>query len=521
MNKVRKLLQNTIMMIIAINVALAFIALFRDIALAAFLGTTAQADALLLAFFIPDILGNNLLAAAIGIACVPIFTEIHIHKNKIQFNQSVKSLTLLLWLACLVLAMVSFFFREAIIEVIGKGLSPQIKEISVNLFTIMLPTLLLYPLITIGSSISNIHNSFRIPAAAPVLFNLVFLGSVIYGIVLKLPKTESVYGIAVSVTAGVVGMVLMIWGNIGRRGWVRIFRREKIKWAREELRAFFKIFLPYIAVLFAYQSVLYVEKYLASFQEPGTIAGLNYAYRISQLPLWIFVAALTTFSFPSIAKLKETRQADELKKSVSRFLKLTLVIVLPLTLTIQILRLPIITILFKGGAFDDHSIRITSGILAGYALAIIGQSIFMISIRFFMALRQMMIPMLIVIFSSTVNILADFILVRSMGAAGLGYGAALGSLCNGVLLIVFLNRKLKLDIRGKIRDLARIALANVPVAVLALLAILWWHSGMMQGSTLLKLTYGVVVFAACAIAYMAGLHYFKVYMLRVKKAEQL
>ena len=514
MKKFGRIFKNTIVVIIALNIALAIIALVRDIALASFLGTTAHADALLLAFFIPDVLGNNLLAAAIGITCVPIFTEVYINKSRQRFNQSVKSITIVLWLMCLVITLLAFLFRGEIIEMIGKGLSPEMKGIAVDLFAVMLPTMLLFPLITIGSSISNIYNSFKIPAFAPILFNLAFLGGIVVCMMLGVPRDEAVYTIAFSITAGVLAMMLLVWANVERKGWVRFFNKEKVVWMSEELKSFFKIFTPYATVLFAYQSVLYIEKYLASLLEVGTIAGLNYAYRISQIPLWIFVAALTTFSFPSISKLKETNQHDELKKSVIKFLKLTLVIILPLTIVIQTLRQPIISILFRGGEFDDRSIGITSGILAGYAVAIIGQSIFMISIRFFMAIRRMTIPMLIVIFSSVVNIAADFVLVQYFGSAGLGYGAAIGSVCNGILLIVFLNRTLKLTIQKKYGSFARIAIANLPIIALVIVFRRIWDFVAPHNNTGLNLAYGGTVFIVCAAAYVAGLQYLKIYDIK-------
>ncbi|MHB1485134.1 MAG: murein biosynthesis integral membrane protein MurJ [Saccharofermentanales bacterium] len=509
-----KISKNTIIMIITFNIILAAIALIRDVALASFLGTSAHADAILLAFFIPDIIGNNLFAAAIGITCVPVFTEIYINKSRQRFNQSVKSITLVLWLMCLILTIISFVFREVIIEAIGKGMTPQMKAISVDLFTIMLPTMLIFPLVTIGSSISNINNNFKIPAFAPVLFNLAFLSGIIGCFVFNIQKDKAVYGIAYSITAGVFLMFILIWANIKKRGWVKFFNKEKILWVSSEMQSFFKMFAPYAMVLFAYQGVLYVEKYLASMLETGTIAGLNYAYRISQIPLWIFVAALTTFSFPSISKLNETKQHDELKRSVLKFLKLTLVIILPLTIIIQILRVPIISILFRGGEFDADSINITAGILSGYALAIIGQSIFMISIRFFMAIRHMKIPMLVVVFSSVVNIISDFILVKFYGSAGLGYGAAIGSVCNGTLLLIFLNRKLELNIMKKARKLGEIAAANLSVIIIVLIFSKIWMWVDMQHKTYLNLTFGAVVFIACISAYLASLQYLKIYEIR-------
>jgi peptidoglycan biosynthesis protein MviN/MurJ (putative lipid II flippase) len=195
---------------------------------------------------------------------------------------------------------------------------------------------------------------------------------------------------------------------------------------------------------------------------------------------------------------------------------MTFIIILPLAIVIQMLRLPIISILFRGGAFDEHSISITSDILSGYALAIIGQSIFMISLRFFMAIRKILIPMMIVLFSSVVNIAADYLLVSVYGAAGLGVGAAVGSICNGVLLIIFLNRELELHILKKAAVMARILAASLPVVVLVILFQKLWEWVDPRRNTLLNLSYGIVVFAVCVLVYLLSLKVWKVYDIRRK-----
>lgn len=494
-----------------LNIMLAGVALLRDIGLAALLGTSPEADAFFLAHFIPDFFGNNLLALSVGISCIPLFTSMYVRKNHEEFSRSVAGLTLYVWLGCLVIAIAGFVFRTDIIGFIGRGMAPEIQNMSTNLFAIILPIVLIYPLVTIGSSVSNIRNSFKIPAFAPVLFNLVFIIGICISFILGASGERASYIVAISVTAGVFTMFVLIWGSIWLRGKLDIGAFLKFKISGKEIKEFFSIFAPHTAILLAYQSVLYVERYVASTLGEGNISGLNYAFRISQIPAWVFIAAISTFSLPAVSKLREEGRNRELKTGVLKFLKLTFVIVLPMTVLIHTLREPMITVLFRGGAFDETSIGITSGILAGYSLAIIGQGIFMIGIRLFVALRIMFVPMVIVMFSSFVNIAAVFSFTRRLGAPGIGYAAALGSVCNGILLIGFICKKMDLQINKKAVKALKIVLANLPIIVFALGFKTLWDMITDKGNLFIQIGYAGIVTAVCSGIYLAMLYTLNIY----------
>ncbi|HET6872195.1 MAG TPA: hypothetical protein VFH42_04320, partial [Sporolactobacillaceae bacterium] len=62
--------------LILMNLMLAISAFFKDVAFAHYFGTSSTADAYTLGFFIPDMIGNNLIAAALGVACIPIFSRL-------------------------------------------------------------------------------------------------------------------------------------------------------------------------------------------------------------------------------------------------------------------------------------------------------------------------------------------------------------------------------------------------------------------------------------------------------------
>ena len=110
----------TIPVLAVVNLVLAGVALIKDMVLASFMGTTSSADAFMLAFYIPDIIGNTLLAASVGIACIPVFTNASIKEEKRQsslgetqtnLSQTVANIFHTVLWGCLILVVLFLVFR--------------------------------------------------------------------------------------------------------------------------------------------------------------------------------------------------------------------------------------------------------------------------------------------------------------------------------------------------------------------------------------------------------------------------
>lgn len=501
---------NTISLIILMNILLAGVALIRDIFLAVAIGTTAEADAFILAFSIPDLIGNNLIAVSVGVACVPLLTDILILKGEKDFSRSLSSIMISVLGFCFVLFSFALIFRNGIMGIVGGGLSGGILDLAVRAFAIMLPIVFIYPLFTIGSSVLHIKSHFGIPAVAPVIFNVFYLSGIIAGFLMYEEKEKISIIISISVVVGVSAMAIIVWGKIFIKKLITFPQTFKGLFNKDELSKYFKMLFPYFAVLLAYQTVLYSERYLASTLETGAISGLNYAYRIAQMPTWIFVAAVGTFSLPTLSRLKGENNHDEHRKTVLSHLILTFIVALPFTAFIYILRVPIVQTLLSRGAFDEASVNITSGILGGYSLAILGLGVFSISIRFFLSMKYIVYPTIAVMLSSALNIGANFVLTKHIGSAGLGVGAAIGGMVNVILLIFLLNRKLDGIIKEEGREFFKILLCAVILIPELYVFKFFWEYSYIQQNGFTRLIYMIFVFIICVVIYFLALKIMKV-----------
>ena len=530
--------KNVISALILINMLLAVTALLKDVFLASYLGTTSNADALTLALFVPDTLGNLLFAASINMSCVPVFSMLFVNYKLDRLKKCFKNINVVVIIISLFMSGLLFVFRQAIMGSLGNSLSPQIIKTYVQLFSIILPIIIFYPLLYAGVSIMQVYGKFIIPAWAPVLYNGMFLSSIFCMYILKIPSTKGVYIIALAITLGVIGMFIMILQAVSKLNISFFDLGSKsinlLKLPRNEindLRAILKIFLPYLLIIISTQTVFFFERFIASGQGVGSVAALSYAFRLAQFPIWVFVAAISTVILPSMSKLNGKGQAEELRKKIIKAFKTVLLFSIPMTTILYILRIPIITILFERGAFDSNSLNITADILQGYALAIIGQSLWAVCLRYFMAVGKTGLPLLSCVCAVIINIILDFYLTSKIGLSGLGYGAAIGATINaGIMLVgVMCNvdtskkynllQKVILNIRIYLQPFCRIIISNFPLLLLTLLFSRLWQTVLNISCFYRYWVYVLIVVMSCSIVYWFSLQYCKVIIRGGKKSE--
>ncbi|MCR4440814.1 MAG: lipid II flippase MurJ [Peptococcaceae bacterium] len=502
--------------IIMINILLSMVAVTRDIALASYLGTTLYADVFLLAFFLPDMVGMNLLSASIVASCVPLYSQIHARNKGLMGLCAAYTTAFLLLISLFVFGLFDIF-RVNIIDVLGSGLSPEAKHLCLDFFAIFLPIIVFAPAAAAGNSLLQAHGRFVVSAFAPVLYNGVYLAGILAMVFLKMPAARGVYVVAYFIVIAVLSMSVLTWGGLFFKGKIKfpavaVFRSffDNRAAILEGMRQVLSAFVPYLLILLAAQSVLFSERYLASYLEVGAIAGLNYAYRLAQFPVWVFVAAVGMVILPSMSRSKGLGDTSEFRATFASAFWLVIIVSLPLSIILHVLRVPIVSILLQRGAFGHDSLAITSGILAGYSLAVAGLATEYICHRVCLAMGRMLLPLLTTSLAASTSIALNFFLVNRLGSAGLGYGLAVGATLDAAVLLLALKKRLGLSFKNGMSKVARVLGANLIVLVIALICAYAWNFWPQESGFLVRALYAVLVVLLAGIGYLSGLRYFKI-----------
>ncbi len=437
-------------LLIVMNLALSVCAFFKDVAFAHYFGTSGTADAYSLGFFIPDMIGNNLLASALGVTCIPIFSRLLIRTNKSVFINVVKRLSLFIFLFTVGLTIVLALGSHLIIEWYGRHLPDATEHQTLLLYREMLPIVVVIPLTFIGVAALQTEKKFKAPAVAPVVYHLFLLISLIVMAMVGITSKRGglFYG-GLTTLAAIIYMGL-VWGALFRnwRTVPKVFIKRTRKQAKiaPYLRAISRDLVPYLVILLFTQALLFIERYFASSLESGTLAALNYAYRLVEFPITVFVAAVTTVLLPDFSRDLSANRYNSVMKQMKIALLITVILTGLASLGLFVLRQPIVALLFERGAFDAHSVKQTVTVLTGYSFAIVGQSVSLLGLRYFIASRKMSFPLVAYLIGMLTSILIDCFFVPRVGAIALGFAGSIGATLTAVLFLIGVsieNRNLK------------------------------------------------------------------------------
>lgn len=424
----------TIQLLIFFNLLLALLSFIKDVVFASYFGTTEIADSISIAFFVPDTLGNNLIGAAIGVSSIPVLTRLAIKENHNLYYKTIQKLIGLLLGATLLLCVLLIFLSEPLFELFQFNLGnfSFIKQY----FIFMLPIICLAPFWLMGSSILQASNQYIIPAITPIVFNFILLVSLLCCQWLGVSQIQGGNIYSISITISTLFVCLLTWYVVRRRQKVS-WKLDKniLKYDFQEVKKVLYTFIAYFWILFFYQVSLLMERVIASSLDTGTIAALTYAYRISQFPLWVFIAAINTFILPTISFYIETKDFYLLKRDLHKSFLLVIGCSGFLSVILVLFSYPILTLFLSRGAFTADSVSLTSGILKGYALSITGQSLFVFCTRYFVAESKMKVPFTIGFFGSCLNIFLLYFFVPRLGANGIGYAVAISATISGLWIL--------------------------------------------------------------------------------------
>jgi murein biosynthesis integral membrane protein MurJ len=487
-----------------INAAVAVLAFFKDLLLATALGTSVHADSLSIAYFLPDTIGNNLLAASLATACVPVFSKLFASRQTDRLWRCVRGIVLISGLICLLLTVALMWRVDAVAGLIAGETSSPLAHSSVRLLLIMLPMIAMSPFLYVGFALLQSLGRFAMPAGSWVVLHVVVIAAAVMCMGTGAAKESSVTAIAAAITFGTFAMTAAVWIHIYRISAFRFLGGQSGS-KESELLDIFRVFWPYLLILFASQSVYFFERKLASGFEPGTVAGLNYAFRLSQFPLWVFVAAVSAVVLPSMSKDIAMGRMTEIQRTFRKALKALAIVTVPTTFIFFKLGIPIVSVLFQRGAFNEHSVAITSHILQGYSLTMVGAAVSMIALRYFLAAERPYVPLLIGFVSSAVNVAADYALAPILSSAGIGYGAAIGASLNALLMLAALKKELELDISRMLRASLKLLSANLLPLALVWISSEGWDWLPHDLGFVMKAGYLGIVLALCALVYYWGL----------------
>ena len=391
--------------------------LLREIITAALFGATRQLDAFLVAYTLANLSRQLLAEGALSAAFVPVFSRVLAEEGREKAARLVRQVTSVLLIAGGTTVVLGILAAPLFVRVMAPGFSGKDAQLAIVLTRLMFPFLLLVSVAALAMGVLNTMDSYFVPAVAPALSNLLY----ILLLIILAPRL-GVWSLPVAVLTGGAGHMLLQWWRAGALGMPLIPAQPE--WANPELKKVLCLFFPYMAGLSLNQVNPVISRMVGSFLEGGTISVLSYADRVIQLPLGLFVIAISQAVLPMLSRLG-TEETEKFAVMVRDALRFTLFVILPVVVGMTMLSRPMVHVLFVRGAFNDWAWKATSLALALYALGLPGMACSTVVMRGLYARRLPREALKVTGMTVLLNLVFSLLFVKFLSYAGLALASSL------------------------------------------------------------------------------------------------
>jgi len=406
----------------------------RDILIAIFLGTSLFADAFFVAFRLPNTFRRLFAEGTFNAAFIPSYAgELSLDKQKA--DHFAKNVFNLLFIILLFFVLLAEIFMPQLIYLIAPGFykNPEKLELAVSLGRVTFPFLFFVCLASFFSAILNSYNKFAVASAAPIVLNVILIGSLFFSQWLNLSDVLTL-SYAVSF-AGLLQFLILLF--FVRKNFKPILS-IKIK-IDDKIKFFFRKLLPSIFSSGVTQINILVGTIIASFQA-GAVSYLYYADRVYQINLAVAGIAVGTVMLPELSKQIKNNNLDQALNLQNRALELCLFLSIPAATALVLASREIVTSLFGYGSFDIESVNNTAIALTFFAFGVPAFSILKIFSNFFFARNNTKLPFYLSGISVILNILISVSLFGRYGFVIIPIATSISSWINVFLHFYFIKK---------------------------------------------------------------------------------
>jgi putative peptidoglycan lipid II flippase len=206
---------------------------------------------------------------------------------------------------------------------------------------------------------------------------------------------------------------------------------------------------------------------LAFGHNESAAALLYMANRVMEVPLGVFTLAVSTVTFPLIARLAARGDMPGMATAYHRAMLLTMHIAVPASLGLLLLAEPITRILFQRGAFGAADTAAMVPVMGIFCLGLPFYAYSTLVTRAFQSLKDTVTPVRVGTGAFVLNLVLSIGLMFWLGTNGLALGSNLAIAVQTLVLQWLLGRRVPaLAARAQMRGLSGIALCSAVMGVI-------------------------------------------------------
>ena len=446
--------------VLVINIIVKVLGYLRESFIANGFGLNWMTDSYNVAYTLPYFL-QAILGYALVSAVVPVLTKYWVKDAEEEGFYVANSLINVTALILGAISIIGIIAAPALVFITAPNLPSEANQLSINLTRIMFPSLLFMGLGMVMTGILNSRYCF-FSWFAPGISNIVIiLGVVIFSYM-------GILSLGWVTLISYLGFMLINVPFLIQTGFKYRFI---IDFKHPAVKQVLWGILPISLGVAVNQIYFALNRVFASGMVEGSISALNYASKVMNMPIGIFVAAVIAGSYPALAEKAMADDRLSLSQTLHKSLGLITFLAIPSTVGLIILREPVVQLLFQSGAFNASDTQVTAYALLFFAFGIIPVSFNMMLVRVFYVFDNVKIPVIMGMISILFDIVFSLIFSRVLAHGGLALANTLAAFVNVALFYIYLYRKAPyLELSKIIKQFIKMLISAVIMGIVVFVA---------------------------------------------------
>jgi putative peptidoglycan lipid II flippase len=405
--------------------------LVRELLLSRYLGVGA--DAFLVAFRIPNLLRHIFVEGALSAALVPTVVQAERSGTDNQASRLVS--TALVIFESFVLLMCALIVVKAawVVKLIAPGFDAARVAQVVPMLQVLIFLIFFLSTNAVFAGALHARNYFFVPAIAPAILNVAFIGGTIFAMWQGLGPIVLAY---ILVFGGLVQ--LFVHTVSYKLAGYKFALPNKQTW-RHMATVFAKLG-PAILGMSIFEINLLLDNQFASTLPEGSISLLHYATRFMGVPLGVFSIAFATVLLPYFARAG-VANVERLRFYFTEAVKTVFWVTLPGGMLMALVSDKIFTTLYLSSYFSLANAHSAQCLLLIFLGGLTFLSLNKIMMSMFYALNDTSGPLMIACVGIATNLSFNWLLIKSMGMYGLALATTLSAVAQMTIGLMLLRRR--------------------------------------------------------------------------------
>ena len=445
----KKVFRGTVV-IVLIGILAKFTSFIAEAVLAAYLGTTYQADAYYMVSSVKDVI-YPMLSIGIWQVFLPLYKS-HTAKGEIETayaltNKSLSFFTMISFIVVVLLVL----FAPAIIPLVAPGFKGETRALCIRLVRISAPMYIFIIASAVYASILQCHEKF--------------LGSQIREVASHIPTILAAvffykrFGIDAMAIALVVAGILRLLIELPFVNWGYHYKLD-FRFKSPEFELMLKRLPSALISAGVVQLNALIDKMMASLLPTGTVSGLNYGHKLMNVFSGLLSSAIATAMYPQMIEMISLNKKDDLAKLIVKIINIFCVMMIPITFACILFRTELVSAVFQRGAFDESSTLLTANVFALYSLGLFFVACSTVMSNIFYGHGDTKTPMYISIANLGINVALNLILIHFWGVNGLALATSLSAFITFFIRVYAAEKYVDLDNKKMVITVVKVLIAS-------------------------------------------------------------